>query len=201
MLSNELTVGAVDLNVVLVEVNTVAVVVVVVVTVVVAGVLVVVVDVVLIVTAGDDSATTRALLTNLKLLKIDSRGDSSAMEAGVVETGTTSSVVVVSDVVEVVTAVVVMVVDVVVVMTGVSLSAMIQVTSAGAADSVVQSLALSMAKIFSVVVVQAPAFSFMMRSSPVFPSPTLSRAKKSSTFCRSYMNKKKIKITNLCRVC
>ncbi len=175
--------------------------------VVVVDVLVVVVDVLVVVVAvvdvvvsavvahvGDDSERTRALLTNLKLLNMDRRGESRVADGfsqSLVEVDVVDPVLVVdADVsTEVLSVVeVVNVVDVVeVVVEGIecgSLTLVIQVTSPeddASADSVVQSPALSLAKISSVV--QPPALRCRKMSSVFCPSsPTWSRVKKSSPF-------------------
>jgi hypothetical protein len=143
---------------------------------------------------GDDSERTRALLTNLKLLNMDNRGErrvADGFSQSLVEVDVVEPVLVVDwdvsaevlSVVEVVT-----VVDVVeVVVEGIecgSLTPVIQVTSPeddASADSVVQSPAFSLAKISSVV--QPPALRCRKMSSVFCPSsPTWSRVKKSSPF-------------------
>jgi hypothetical protein len=174
---------------------------------------VVVAEVVLIpavVHVDEDSDSTSALLTNLKLLKMDRRGDNSALggfsqssAGGVPDTVVTVELV---DVDVSVTVVVVVVVDgcegfvvvgvvvddevVVVLFVVVSLATVIQVTRAGsAAASVVQPPAFSWAKISSVV--QAPAFRWRKMSSEFSSPPTFRRVKKSSGFCRFCREKTK----------
>ncbi len=153
---------------------------------------------------GDDSERTRALLTNLKLLNMDSRGERRVAEGfsqSLVEVDVVDPVLVVDvDVSAEVLAVVEVVigVDVVeVVVEGIecgSLTLVIQVTSPeddASADSVVQSPAFSLAKISSVV--QPPALRCRKMSSVFCPSPppTWSRVKKSSPFFGLYSQKHK----------
>ncbi len=176
--------------------------------VVVVDVLVAVVDVLVVVVAvvavvvsavvahvGDDSERTRALLTNLKLLNMDRRGErrvADGFSQSLVELDVVDPVLVVdadvsADVLAVVEVVnVVDVVEVVVeeIECG-SLTLVIHVTSpedVASADSVVQSPAFSLAKISSVV--QPPALRCRKMSSVFCPSPppTWSRVKKSSPF-------------------
>ncbi len=156
---------------------------------------------------GDDSERTRALLTNLKLLNMDRRGErrvadgfSHSLDVTVLEVDVVDPVLVVNVDVSaegLSVVVVVNVVDVVeVVVEGIecgSLTLVIHVTSPeddASADSVVQSPAFSLAKISSVV--QPPALRCRKMSSVFCPSPppTWSRVKKSSPFFGLYTQKR-----------
>jgi hypothetical protein len=190
----EVIVVVVDVLVVVVDVLVVAEVVVAVVAVVVSAV---------VAHVGDDSERTRALLTNLKLLNMDRRGErrvADGFSQSLVEVDVVDPVLVVdADVSTGVLSVVevVNVVDVVeVVEEGIecgSLTLVIQVTSPeddASADSVVQSPAFSLAKISSVV--QPPALRCRKMLSVLCPSsPTWSRVKKSSPFFGLYTQKEK----------
>jgi hypothetical protein len=203
----------VDVLVVVVDVLVVAVDVLVVVVDVLAEVVVAVVAVVVsavVAHVGDDSERTRALLTNLKLLNMDRRGErrvaegfsQSLVEVDIVEPVLVVDADVSAEVLAVVEAVTVVdVVEVVeVVVEGIEcgfLTLVIQVTSPeddASADSVVQSPALSLAKISSVV--QPSALRCRKMSSVFCPSsPTWSRVKKSSPFFGLCIVKKEKKIS------